>query len=485
VNSSLKTKTARALSWSLVQEIAQRGLQFGIGILLARLLAPEQFGLVAMLTIFFAVAQALLDSGFGSALIQRKDPTPTDESSVFYFNLFLGCAMAGMLYLAAPWIAAFYEQPRLTSMTRLWSVVLIINSFGIVQTSLMVRNLDFKRQAAVSVTSGLVSGAIAVVLAWRGMGVWSLVWQQVSNSAVRACMLWIVNQWRPQPLFSFQSLREMFTFGSNMMANSLLNTFFDNLYSLVIGKLFSPVTLGYYNRASNLQNHASQSLAMMANRVTFPVFSRLQDDPARLKRGLQKAMTTLAFVQFPLLIGLAAVAKPMVLVLLTEKWAASIPYLQLLCFAGLLYPVHLLNLNILIALGRSDLFFRIGVLKRVLMVLNIAVTWRWGVMALLWGQVLNSFIAYFLNSMYTKRFTGYSMPEQLRNLAPYALASLLMGLVVYFVNLPLPPGHIAQLAVKIGAGIATYALACCGMRLKAVHEIADLIARVKRPAVIT
>jgi O-antigen/teichoic acid export membrane protein len=267
----------------------------------------------------------------------------------------------------------------------------------------------------------------------------------------------------------------MFAFGSNMMASSLLNTFFDNLYSLVIGKLFSPATLGYYNRAINLQNHASQSLSSVTNRVTFPVFSRLQDDPARMKRGLQKALVTLAFIQFPLLIGLAAVADPLIRFLLTDAWAPSIPYLQLLCFSGLLYPAHLLNLNVLTAMGRSDLFFRIGLVKRVLTILNIVVACRWGVTAMLWGQILLSLVAFVINSYYTKRLIGYSMSEQVRDLAPYFAASALMGLLAFAVSLPPSSGNLAQLTFKAGTGAAIYILLSRGFKLTALTELSGFI----------
>jgi O-antigen/teichoic acid export membrane protein len=468
---SLKAKTFSALSWSLIQEVLQRGLQFAIGILLARLLEPKEFGLLAMLTIFIAVSQALVDSGFGSALIQRKEATGADECSVFYFNVSIAAVLVVILYMAAPWIAVFYKQPQLTHLLRALSVVLVINSVSVVQNSLMVRRLDFKRQAVVAASSMMVSGIVAVLLAWRGYGVWSLVGQQVCASIVRTAMLWWLNPWRPHWVFSKHSLRDLFAFGSRMMASSLANRLFDNLISLVIGKAFSPVMLGFYNRAATLQDTASQSLAGIANRVTFPVFSQLQDDPGRMKRGLKKAMTTIAFVQFPLLIGLAVVAKPLVLVLLTEKWVRSAPYLQLLCFAGMFYPVHLLNLNVLLAMGRSDLFFRLEVIKRFLQLLAIIVTFKFGVLAMVWGQVATSFISLFINGYYTKRFIGYSIPEQIRDLAPYLVASAVMGAVVALVNFSAIQSSLAQLVFKIVIGVATYGILSCGLKLDALKEM--------------
>ena len=474
---SLKTKTIGALSWSLIQEFSQRGLQLAIGILLARLLGPKEFGLVAMLAIFFAVAQALVESGFGSALIQRKELTPADECSAFYFNLLAGLCLTGLLCLVAPLIAAFYHQPLLTPLTRVWSVVLVINSFGVVQSALMVRALNFKGQAVITVMSTGASGAVGLWLAWSGWGVWSLVWQQITFSAVRAGLLWLMNSWRPRWLFSYPSLRAMFGFGSGMVAASLVDTLFDNLYSVAIGRFYTPAALGFYNRAYTFQDLASRLLSSIANRVTFPVFSQLQEEPARLKRGLQKAMTTLAFAQFPMMIGLAAVARPMVLVLLGEKWEPCIPYLQLLCFAGLFYPMHLLNLNVLMARGRSDLFFRLVLIRRALVVVNIAATFHWGILPMVWGQVVISVISYFVNSYYTKRFAGYSIPEQMRDVAPYLTASVAMGIIVALVNLPLTAGHAAQFSLKVCIGAVIYWGICSGFRLPALGEIMAIVRR--------
>jgi O-antigen/teichoic acid export membrane protein len=461
----------------MVQEFSQRGLQLAIGILLARLLGPKEFGLLAMLAIFVAVAQDLVESGLGSALIQRKELTPADECSVFYFNVFAAMCFACLLCLVAPLIAAFYHQPLLTPLTRVWSVVLVINSLGVVQSALMVRALNFKGQAVISVMSTGVSGVVGLSLAWGGWGVWSLVWQQITYGSVRAVLLWLLNSWRPRWLFSYPSLRAMFGFGSGMVAASLVGSAFENLYSVVIGRFYTPVALGFYNRASTLQDIASRLLSSIANRVTFPVFSQLQHDPARLKRGLQKAMTTLVFAQFPMMIGLAVVARPMVLLLLGEKWEPCIPYLQLLCFAGLFYPMHLLNLSVLMARGRSDLFFRLVLIQRALVVVNIATTFRWGILAMVWGQLVINVISYFVNSYYTKRFAGYSIPEQMRDVFPYLVSSATMGIVVALVNVPLPTAHPLQLVLKIAVGAACYLAICRGLRLTALDEFISLVSR--------
>jgi len=424
-----------------------------------------------MLLIFMAVAQSFLDSGFGAALIQKRDPTPTDICSIFYFNIVVGLVAAGILCLAAPLIAAFYNEPILTPLTRALSLTITINSFSLIQTMILEKEIDFKTQTKVSMIAGVASGIIGVFLAVMGFGVWSLVFQQVSAALFRCICLWFFSTWRPALLFSLQSLREMFKFGSRMLASGLLNQIFNNIYLLVIGKLFSATDLGFFTRAQTLQAIPSETLSTMVGRVTFPVFSTIQDDPARLKRGLKKALTTLVLVNFPMMIGLAVIARPLVLVLLTEKWADCIPFLQLLCLAGLLYPLHLMNLNVVQALGRSDLFLRLEIIKKILIVINIAVTWRWGVSAIIYGIMVTSAISYYLNSHYNRVLIGYPIGEQLRDLSSYLIMALLMGMIVYAAGLLPFPNYWFMLLMQIPIGLLTYACLCQIFRLEAFMEI--------------
>ncbi|OGW53951.1 MAG: hypothetical protein A2Y81_03165 [Nitrospirae bacterium RBG_13_43_8] len=468
---SFKQKTIRGLWWSFLDTIGQQGIRFVIGILLARLLFPEQFGLIGMLTIFMAVAQSFLDSGFGASLIQKREATPTDISSVFYFNIVVGLLVAGLLSLAAPWIAAFYNQPVLTPLTRALSLTIVINSFGLVQRTILAKQINFRGLTKASLIASGLSGMIGVAMAIAGFGVWSLAAQQVSGSLFNTVLVWFLNDWRPTPIFSFQSLREMFGFGSRMLASGLLNQIFSNIYLLVIGKLFSATDLGFFTRAMSLQQLPSHTLSGMVGKVTFPVFSRIQDDPVRLKRGLKKALTTLIMVNFPVMIGLVVIARPLVLVLLTEKWVASIPYLQLLSLAGATYSLHLINLNLLQALGRSDLFLRLEILKKLLTVINIAITWRWGISAMIYGMIILSIFAYYLNSYYTGVLIGYPIREQLRDLFPYLIMSVFMGMAVHAVGLLAFSNHLSMLLVKIAVGIITYVGLCRLFRLTAFMEM--------------
>lgn len=474
---SLKKRTIRALSWSFIQEAGLRGLQLGISIVLARILAPKEFGLVAMLSVFIALAQALVDGGLASALVQAKQPTEAHKCSVFYFNIGASILLAGMLWVAAPWIASFYRQPLLAPMLRVLGLVPVLNGLGLVQNALLIRNLELKKQTGILAASTGLSGVVAAALAWRGFGVWSLVFLYVTQSVARAGLLWLWNGWRPKRLFSLRALGEMLRFGWGMLCSSIVGSVYDNLYPLLIGRFFSAASVGYFNRAQSLQWIASQSLAVVASRVTFPVFSAMQDQSARLRAGLRKALTTISLLHFPMMIGLAVAAKPLILLVFTDKWAPCIPYLQLLALAGLPYPSHVLNLSLLMALGRSDLFFRLEVLKAAAFLGTGLVTFRWGIMAMIWGQLVCSVLAYFLNTYFTKKLIGYSVWEQLRDLYPCLAASVVMGLVVSLVGSLLPAGNVLQLSFRVVFGALVYWLLCRSFRSAALSEVAGLVFR--------
>ncbi|MBN2469070.1 MAG: MOP flippase family protein [Deltaproteobacteria bacterium] len=472
---NLKQTTIHGLFWSFFERIGQQGVQFVISVVLARLLMPEQFGLIVMLVIFMAVAQSFIDSGFGLALIQKQDANHLDECSIFYFNIVLGFVAAGLLCLAAPWIASFYNTPILVPLARVLSLNLIINAFGIVQTSLLTKHIEFKLQMKINLSSLVMSGSIGVTMAYAGYGVWSLVAQSISSTLVRTVLLWFFLRWRPSLLFSFDSLRTMFAFGSKLLFSGLLDRIYNNLLTVVIGKVYSATDLGFYARAYSLQQVPANTISESIARVIYPAFSTIQEDKPRLKRGVRKALTTLAMVNFPLMLGLAIVAKPLVLLLLTEKWLPCVPYLQLLCGLGLLYPLHVINLNVLVAQGRSDLFFRLEVLKKVLGVTLIALTYRWGISIMIVGQIVSSIICYFVNSYYTKQFLDYSLMKQLHDLIHSLILSLLMVGGVYLVNSVFISHQLLLLILQIVCGIVLYVTLCWLTRLPSFIESVEMI----------
>ncbi|MBW1833473.1 MAG: lipopolysaccharide biosynthesis protein [Deltaproteobacteria bacterium] len=471
----LKNKTLHALFWSSFERIGQQGIQFIISIILARLLLPEQFGLIAMLTIFMAIAQSFINSGFGQALIQKQDVTHIDECSIFYFNIFVGFFAAGLLCLAAPWIAGFYNQPLLVPLTCALSLNLIINAFGLVQITLLTKHIDFKTQLKVSVIATVISGTIGVPMAFNGFGVWSLVAQSLSSNLFRTALLWLFNTWRPSLAFSLVALRGMFAFDSKLLCAKLIATIFNNIYLIVIGKMFSAADLGFYSRAKGLQQLPVANISGIVSRVTFPVFSSVQDDKPRLKRGVRKALLTLAMLNFPLMIGMGVVARPLVMVLLTEKWGPCIPYLQSLCVVGMLYPVHLINLNVLTAQGRSDLFFRLEILKKILVVIAISVTYRWGIIAMIYGQIVTSCLGYFLNAYYTGKMLDYPITEQIQDLIPSLALAGIMGLGVYALKYAHIANQLALLSAQIITGIVLYAVLCYIFRISSFMDVIEMV----------
>lgn len=467
---SIKAETINALSWSFLESIVSRSIQFVIGVILARLLLPEQFGLIGMLLIFIAVAQTFIQSGFSAALIQKSRVTTYDICSIFYFNILVGIVAAGLLCLAAPWIAVFYNQPDLTPLMRVLSLTIVVGSFGTVQGTLFIKKINFKAHTITSLVSGLLSGAVGITLAIEGFGVWSLAFQQVSNSLIGTICLWVLSPWRPSLIFRFKSLRQMFGFGSRLLLSGLIDQVFENIYYVVIGKLFSASDLGFFTRANSLQSLPSLTLSNIVGRVTFPVFSKCQDDPARLKRGLKKALTALALVNFPAMVGLAVTARPLVLVLLGQKWAECIPFLQLLCAVGLLYPLQVVNLNVLVGTGRSDLFLRLEIIKKILTIVNIVITWRWGITAIIYGMIACSLIAYYLNTYYVRILIRYSLLEQLRDIIPYLAAAAATGIGASCIGLLRFPNYFLMLSTQVIAGIVIYVSLCWAFRMGAFVE---------------
>ena len=467
--SDLKSKAIRAGAWALLGELGLRIVQFAVAVILARLLLPEQFGLIGMLIIFTAVAQTIMDSGFGVALIQKKNVTDEDINSVFYFNIFVGFLVYAILFILAPYVADFYNQPILTELLRVLAITLIINSFGITQNVLMMKKLDFEAQTKVTLIAIVISGVVAITMAYKGYGVWSIVAHQISNAFVETLFFWIFSKWRPSYLFSLASLKQLFNFGSKMLASSLLNTVFENIYHVVIGKIFAPAVLGYYTRAESVQQLTSRTLTAVIGKVALPVFSAIQDDPERMKRGMKKAITMMMLFNVPMMIGLAIIAKPFIVVLLGEIWEPCVIYIQLLCLLGILYPLQVINLSVLQAMGKSDIFLKLEIIKKLLIVGNVLITFRWGVTAMICGQVVVSFINYGLNSYHSKRLINYSMMQQIYDFFPYLLTSALMAIPVYSLAY-LPVSLSILLVSQCILGVLLYAALCHIFRLRAYDE---------------
>lgn len=424
--SSLKKAALHGAFWSFAERFGQQGVQFLIWIILARLLEPKDFGVLAMIMIFSALAQSVIESGFGMALIQKQDATHTDESTVFWFNIVVGVVMAGALYSAAPLIAEFYNTPLLTPITQVFSLNLIISSFGIVHNALLVKELAFKRRTKVVIVSAIVSGLVGIFMAFQGFGVWALIAYGLVMSGVRTAGLWMVHSWRPAFIFSGASFRTLWKFGSNLLFTGLLNTFFDNIYLVIIGKVYSVADLGFYQLGKRLMALTSTSLAQVISQVNFPLLSKIQDDPDRMRRAFSHVLPMTMLVILPIMLGLAAVAPNFIMVLLGEKWMPTVPYLQVFCIIGAFYPIHLLNVNVIMAKGHSNIVLRLEIIKKIIIILNIVINWQNGIMALLWGQVALNAMFWVINAFYVHRFIGYGLLAQFNVMKKILAASLLM-----------------------------------------------------------
>jgi O-antigen/teichoic acid export membrane protein len=473
-------KLTSAIGWSALELFVRHGLSFVVSIILARILVPADFGLLAMLSVFVAMANLLIDSGFSQALIQRQTSSHTDESTIFFFNLIMGALVALGLCLAAPWIARFYQQPLLDDVTRVMAFNVFLGGCASIHTALLTKELNFKVQAQAGVLATLVAGGLAIYMAASGWGGWSLVAQAVASSLISVAMLWLLHPWRPRRVFSGASLRSHFRFGGFLLLTGVLSNLYVNLSSLLIGKLYSAADVGFYTRGQNLQQVPVGLMTSMVGRIAFPVFSKTADDKARLAAGMRKAQAAVMLINAPAMIGLFVLAEPVVLTLLGPKWAAAVPVLQVLSVGGLLWPLNALNLNVLKAQGHSDLNVRILLVKLTVGLGLLLAASSHGIVVIAWSQAVSAAFAFFVNAYYTRRFLNYGPWAQLRDLFPCfvagAISGLGMWLVLRFADFP----YGVELVLAGGAGALLYLAACHLLRVEALGEARRLMGRQDR-----
>ena len=471
---SLKNKTVKGMGWSALENVTRLGVTFVVSIVLARLLSPEEYGLIGILTIFIAIFNAIVDSGFTNALIRKQDATDTDYSTVFYTNLVLSVVLAAVLFFCAKPISVFFERPELVSLTQVMSSVVIINALSIVQRVRTTKAIDFKTQTKITFISSIGSGVIGIVMAYMGYGVWALVGQQISNQLLTTLLFWFYNKWRPKLIFSWVSFKEMWAFGSKLLASSLIDTTWKEVYQVVIGKCYSPVTLGLYTRAKQFADLCSSNLTSVVQRVSYPVLSSIQDDRARLKGAYQRVIKTTMLPTFVLMLGMAACAEPMIYVLIGEQWLECVPMLQIVCTYGMLYPLHALNLNMLQVQGRSDLFLKLEIIKKIVgvgpLLLGIFVNIYW----MLTGTLISSLIGYYLNAYYSGPFLNYSIKEQVKDILPSFGVAVAMAVPVYAMSfIPLNPFILLPLQIVVGAVITL--VICEATKLPEYMELKGIV----------
>lgn len=431
MSESLKNKTIKGVGWSFADNLASAGITFLVGLILARLLTPEEFGILGMIAIFIAISNSFIDSGFSNALIRKTNATKADYNTVFYFNLIVGFFFYALLYVASPAISRFFYEPLLVPVTRVMGGIILINALAIIQRTLLIKAVDFKTQTKISFISSLFSGVIGIGMALCGFGVWSLVGQQLSRQLFNTFFLWFYNKWRPDLEFSKESFKELFSFGSKLLLSGLLDTVYKNSYYIVIGRFYSATQLGQYTRSEQFNSIFSTNLTAVVQRVSYPVLSSIQNEPERLKNAYRRTIKITMLVSFACMLGLAAIAKPLVLILIGEKWLASVLFLQIICFAGMLYPLHAINLNILQVKGRSDLFLKLEVIKKIIALFPIIVGILYGIEYMLLGSVITSFVAYFLNSYYSARLIDYPTSKQIHDILPTFCISFVIAFIMW------------------------------------------------------
>jgi teichuronic acid exporter len=474
---SLKQKTVTGILWSAIDNFITYGITVVVGIILARLLTPAEFGLIGMTSIFIAVSESIIRSGFSDALIRKNHCTQDDYSTVFAYNLFVGLFFVALLYFTAPAISNFFSEPKLKTIIRVLSIVLIIESITIIQRTILTLRVDFKLQARISIIASSGSGILAIILAYRGFGVWSLVALTLTKEVLNSLFLWLWNNWRPALIFNKSSFMELFGFGSKLLVSGLLDTIYYNIYNLAIGKYYSASDLGYYTRANNFSSLPSRNINMVLNRVTYPVLAEIQDDPATMKDVYRRIIRSVMLVTFVLMFGLAAVAEPMVISFIGEKWRPSIIYLQMLCFGNMLYPLQALNLNMLKISGRSDLFLKLEVIKKSLAIPVIILGVLFGIKLMIVGMIMNSYISYYINSYWSGKFINYGIKEQLKDILPSFLLAIVMAAIIFVLGYFLKTSFFIILIVQVISGALIVISICEAIKMPDYIYLKQIVVR--------
>lgn len=452
---SLKNKTKKGLAWSMIERFATQGVQFLFGIILARLLSPDDYGIIAMPLVFLAIAQCIIDSGFSTALIRKPELTEDDLSTAFYFNIGIGILCYAVLFFSSPLIADFYHTPILSSLLKVTALAVLFNPLCAVQQAILTRKIDFKTQAIVSLSGAILSGIVGLSMAYNGFGVWSLVFQQVGGYLIRTILLWILGKWKPKRKWSWESFHYLWGFGSKMLGSGLLDTIYNNIYPIVIGKYFSAQDLGNYTRAQQFSSLPSSNVTGVLQRVTFPVLSSIQNEDERLAKNYRKILKLSAFLVFPMMLMLSAIANPLVRILLTDKWIGCVILLQIVCFQMMWYPIHAINLNLLTVKGRSDLFFRLEIFKKIMGVCIMFITIPHGIIWMVSGGIVSSMLSLIINTYYTGKLINVGYFKQMGDLLPIFGVSFIMWLIVHAI-ISLSSNLCCQLVLGISLGAIVY-----------------------------
>lgn len=431
----LKDKAISGVKWNAIGRFSTQGVNFIIGLILARLLSPSDYGVVGMVGIFFAIAQTFIDSGFGSALIRKNDCTDTDYSTAFYFNVIVGLVCCILLWVASPFIANFFKTPILKDLIKVMSLNMFVSSFAIVHGTKLTHAVDFKSQSIIKLITAIISGVCGVLMAYKGFGVWSLVYQQLIATGLRVVLLYVVTKWLPKLEFSKGSFKYLFNFGSKILAASLLHTIYANMTTMIIGKFYSAKDLGYYSRGESLATYPSTNITGILQSVTYPVLSKIQDDQGQLINAYRKLISMTSMVIFFGMFLLAALAKPLIITLLTAKWLDAVIYLQVFCFAYMFDHICALNLNMLYVKGYSNLVLKLEIIKKTISISMIIAAIPFGVLAICIARALYTQIAVVINTYYTGKLFGLGYVKQVKDFSKYLIYSIIAVIPAFLITL--------------------------------------------------
>ena len=475
---SLKKQAISGVFWTGLQQFGSQGINFIVSIILARLLLPSEFGLVALIGVFISLGNAFINSGLTNSLIRSENVDDVDFSTVFYFNLIVSVFFYILVFLLAPFISTFYKQPLLIDIIRLYGITFIINAFSTVQSTRLTKILDFKSQMLISIPSIILGGGVGITLAYFNFGVWSLVWSAIIQSISNTLQLWIRSKWKPLFVFDFLKFKKHFNFGVKLLLSSLLEIVFSNIYTLIFAKFFSPTQVGFYNRSNTFVMFPVGSISLIITRVTFPIFSTIQEDKERLKSVYKRIIQLALYLITPILVMMSVMAEPIFRFLFTEKWLPAVVFFQILCINGILYPIHSYNLQILNILGRSDLFLKLEIIKKLITLVLIFSTFKYGIIYLLIGSVINSIISFFINTYYTGKFINYNSLEQLKDLFPIFGLSFLTGFIVFLIDSVLNSlglNDFTRILISVTIGFSSFLLFSHLIKIPSYIEVKNLI----------
>lgn len=475
---SLKEKAVVGVFWTFIQQFSVQGVGFFVSIILARLLMPNEFGLIAMISLFISLGNLLINSGMSQSLMRTQDVDDDDYSSVFYFNLLVSVFIYAIVYFSAPYISSFYNQDILKFIIRIYSINFFINALSIIQITKLTKQLNFKLQTFISIPSTIISSIIGVLMAYNGFGVWSLVFSTLSQSIISTILYWYYGKWMPSLSFKINKIKKHWKFGYKLLFSGLLDTIFNNVFSIIIGKFFSISQVGYYQRAESLKQFPVSNLILILDKVTYPLLSTIQNDDYRLKSVYSKILQMILFIIAPLLIFSAVLAEPIFRFLFTEKWLSAVPYFQVLCVNGILYPIHAYNLNILVIKGRSDLFLKLEIYKTLILTIIILISFQWGIYGLLFGGIISSIAAFFINTYYTKKLINYSAFDQFKDLFPTVFLAAIVGFIISIIdksNLSFLNKDLIRILFSLTIGVLMFLISAFLLKFKALHELKQII----------